>query len=167
MFIAPGVVRSVWQRNDLENFQKHLKALETKVSQEGLILTKSLFQTLEKTKGKKPAAERLKWNILRYVQWSYHYLLWQQEISVLRVLTDCRYELYLNQKNLDHTKTKSPQPNESVRDFIKLFSEKPNCFLEKRSMNPLRSCRTIWMNDCWTTESCPHSRKYCYRKTPM
>jgi len=50
IFISASGVRSVWLRNDLENFKKRLKALEAKVAEDGIILTEDQVAALERKK---------------------------------------------------------------------------------------------------------------------
>lgn len=47
VFISGSGVRSVWLRNNLENFRKRLKALEEKVANDGIILTDAQVAALE------------------------------------------------------------------------------------------------------------------------
>lgn len=55
IFISAGGVRSVWQRNDLEVFDKRLKALEARVAQDGIILTEAQMIAMERKKEKREA----------------------------------------------------------------------------------------------------------------
>ena len=50
IFVSASGVRSVWLRHDLANFKLRLKALEAKVAEDGIILTESQVQALERKK---------------------------------------------------------------------------------------------------------------------
>lgn len=48
IFVSGSGVRSIWLRHNLENFKKRLKALELKVSTDGIVLTDAQIAALEK-----------------------------------------------------------------------------------------------------------------------
>lgn len=55
IFISAGGVRSVWQRHDLEIFEKRLHSLEARVAQDGIILTEAQMMAIERKKEKREA----------------------------------------------------------------------------------------------------------------
>ncbi len=48
IFVSGSGVRSIWVRHSLENFKERLKALETKVAEEGILLTEAQIVALDK-----------------------------------------------------------------------------------------------------------------------
>ena len=55
IMVSSGGVHSIWKRNSLNTIDKRLKALEKKVSEEGIILTESQLKELEKQKSRREA----------------------------------------------------------------------------------------------------------------
>ena len=55
VFVSGGGVRSIWIRHDLETFQKRLKVLSSKVTQDGIILTEDQIYALERAREEKQA----------------------------------------------------------------------------------------------------------------
>ena len=59
IILSGGGVRSIWLRNDLENFKKRLRALEAKVANDGIVLNDVQLAALEKAKNKREATGKI------------------------------------------------------------------------------------------------------------
>ncbi|GFQ97864.1 uncharacterized protein YlbG [Trichonephila clavata] len=153
ILISASGIRSVWQRNDLENFKKRLKALEAKVAQDGIILTEEQITALEKAKEEKEAHGEIETEHPGYLGSQDSYYVGnikaadllndrvipsfdEQKVSLLRILTDrgieyCgrpenhAYQLYLGVENIDHSRTKarSPQTNGICERFHRTMQD--------------------------------------------
>lgn len=55
IFVSPTGVRGVWQRHDLEIFAKRLKALESRVAQDGIVLSEAQVIALERKREQREA----------------------------------------------------------------------------------------------------------------
>lgn len=60
-------MRSIWLRHDLENFAKRLKALESKVAQDGQVLTEAQVRALEKSREVKEASGEIEAHLPGYL----------------------------------------------------------------------------------------------------
>ena len=56
IFVSTGGVRSIWQSNDLEVFDKRLKALVARVAQDGIILPEAHLMAMERKKEQREAS---------------------------------------------------------------------------------------------------------------
>ncbi len=72
-------MRSIWQRHDLENFRKRLKALEEKIAREGIVLTDAQIVALEKKAHDDEACGEIETAHPGYLGSQDTYLRWQSE----------------------------------------------------------------------------------------
>ncbi|GIL56561.1 hypothetical protein Vafri_11902, partial [Volvox africanus] len=77
ILVSPGGVRSIWLRNDLNNLKKRLVALETKMAQDGIVLTEAQLKVLEKRKSEKEAHGEIETEHPGYLGAQDVYLLFQ------------------------------------------------------------------------------------------
>ena len=99
-------------------------------------------------------------------------MFWQiADLNIVATGNIHEYELYLDQENIDHTKTnaKSPRTNGICERFHKtILSEFYQIAFRKKiydSIEMLQNDLDEWLREY--NESRPHRGKYCYGKTPM
>jgi len=98
LFISPGGVRSVWLRNDLETFKKRLKALETIIAQDGIILTENQIAALERKKWNRKSKEKLK-PIIRVI-WAHRILTMSDPSKVLAGFTSRPLSIHTQKQSI-------------------------------------------------------------------
>jgi transposase InsO family protein len=104
----------------------------------------------------------------------------EHDVRLLRVLTDrgteyCgnreshEYQLYLAVEDIDHTRTKSPQPNGICERFHRTVQEEfySVAFRKKlyTKLEELQLDLDTWLREY--NQEREHSGKYCFGKTPM
>ena len=74
--ISGSGVRSVWLRHNLESFKKRLKALEDKLSEDGIVLRNAQVSALEKKKHDDETCGEIKTVLSRGFRPSRYVLRW-------------------------------------------------------------------------------------------
>jgi transposase InsO family protein len=136
--------------------------------------TKVAFAKLYDRKNALVAADMLNDRVLPFYE--------EKAVPLLRVLTDrgteyCgnrehhEYQLYLAVENIDHSKTKaySPQTNGICERFHRTMQDEfySVAFRKKlyRGLEELQTDLDAWLQEY--NQVRPHSRKYCFGKTPI